>query len=67
MKTYTKQLSSVPKSVEQRARRLAKSKGLYVSKFRSPQHYAGAYQEYWCDNQLFVDLEELLNYLSEEK
>jgi hypothetical protein len=67
MPTYLKTLSNNPKSVEQRARRLAHRKGLYISKFRSPVHYAGAYQEYWCDNQLFVDLEELLNYLSEEK
>jgi hypothetical protein len=67
MKSYTKTLSANLKSVEQRVRRLAKRKGLYVSKFRSPVNYCGRDQEYWCDNQLFRDLEELLDYLSEVK
>ncbi len=66
MPTYTKTLSSNPKSVEQRVRRMAQRKGLYISKFRSPVNYSGTFQEYWCDNQLFVDIEELLNYLAEE-
>ena len=45
---------------------MARSKGLYVTKFRSPQHYAGAYQEYWCDNQLFETIDHVINYLGEK-
>jgi len=58
--------STTPKALEQRARRMARSKGLYVTKFRSPQHYAGAYQEYWCDNQLFETIDHVINYLGEK-
>lgn len=72
MKTYSELIknngaSTTAKALEQRARRMAARKGLYVSKFRSPVNYGGRDQEYWCDNQLFVDIEELLNYLAEEK
>jgi hypothetical protein len=58
--------STTAKALEQRARRIAQRKGLYVSKFRSPQHYAGAYQEYWCDSQLFENIAELIDYLAEK-
>jgi hypothetical protein len=58
--------STTAKALEQRARRMARRKGLYVRKFRFPQHYAGAYQEYWCDNQLFENVAELTDYLAEK-
>jgi hypothetical protein len=70
VKTYTKQLSSNPASVVQRARRMAKRQGLFVKKFRSPVPYAcyaGGFSEYWCDNQLFKDIDHVIDYLSEEE
>ena len=56
--------STTPKALEQRARRMARSKGLYVRKFRSAVDYHGP-QEYWCNERLFKDTAELIDYLAE--
>jgi hypothetical protein len=69
--TYTELIkhngaSTTAKALEQRARRMALRKGLYVNKFRSPVHHAGAFQEYWCDSQLFENIAELIDYLGEK-
>jgi hypothetical protein len=74
--TYTELIkqngaSTTAKALEQRARRMAARKGLYVSKFRGSGHFAGNDEgywpaKYWCNERLFKDTAELINYLAEK-
>jgi hypothetical protein len=70
--TYTELIkhngaSSTEKALEQRARRLAQRKGVALNKFRTPNVSNYGVCEYWCDNQLFKTVEDVIDYLAEAK